>query len=478
MRSSSAAALIVVFALGACASADSVAAAGRDVADVRREANRRSAIDLATIATGDEPTVVATVSRLLAEPLTEDATVRVALLTNRYLRAAYERLGIARAELVQAGLFRNPVLVANAKRFDAGTEIEAGLAQSVLDAFLIPLRRRVAEAELASERARLTRSLVQTAFDARRALVVVREAEAVVRMQRDAVGIAEASQRLAKRLFDAGNVTGLAMAREDANVARARLDLQAAEMAAQEAREDLNVVLGLWGTDTGWTAAQSPAAEAADSTSLEGVESRAVASSLDLVESRARIEGAAQAAGLVSWEGLFPQLEAGVAAKRDTKDGWGTGPEVAVEIPVFDSGRARVAREQAALRERLEHHHALAVDVRAAARRLRDRAAALRARETYVRQVYLTARERVVHETLLVYNAMQIGAFDVLLARRQEVDALREYLETRRDEAIARLDLEELLAGVLDRERVAARPIPAEHGAETDPSEGGEEHRP
>ena len=50
------------------------------------------------------------VQRLLQEKLTADAAVQVALLNNRNLQAMYSELGIARAELVQAGLFKNPVI--------------------------------------------------------------------------------------------------------------------------------------------------------------------------------------------------------------------------------------------------------------------------------------------------------------------------------------------------------------------------------
>src|SRR3990167_4929498 len=48
------------------------------------------------------------VRALLAQPLTADAAVQIALLNNRGLQAAYAELGIAEADLVQAGRLRNP----------------------------------------------------------------------------------------------------------------------------------------------------------------------------------------------------------------------------------------------------------------------------------------------------------------------------------------------------------------------------------
>src|SRR5438045_2734755 len=49
------------------------------------------------------------VRALLQEPLTADGAVQVALLNNRDLQALYAELGVAQADLVQAGLLKNPV---------------------------------------------------------------------------------------------------------------------------------------------------------------------------------------------------------------------------------------------------------------------------------------------------------------------------------------------------------------------------------
>ena len=50
----------------------------------------------------------ASVKKLLAAPLTADAAVQIALINNRGLQATYAELGIAEADVVQAGRLRNP----------------------------------------------------------------------------------------------------------------------------------------------------------------------------------------------------------------------------------------------------------------------------------------------------------------------------------------------------------------------------------
>ena len=51
----------------------------------------------------------------LAKELTSDAAVQVALFNNRKLQVVYQSLGIAEADLVQAGLLPNPVLNADVR---------------------------------------------------------------------------------------------------------------------------------------------------------------------------------------------------------------------------------------------------------------------------------------------------------------------------------------------------------------------------
>lgn len=457
----------------ACASTGGSDPAADDASTVAAETSERLGREVRPPAARDHEAAQAELRALLAGPLDENAAVAVALMRSGEVRAAFEDVGVARAEFVQAGLLRNPVLSGNSKRFDSGTEIEGALVLPVVDAFLRPLRLRVAESGLAAERARAVRAVVGVVFDVRRALAEVRHAEDDLRLAADALGVAESSQRLMKRLHDAGNVPGLAPAREDAAVARARLDLHAAEMGLRDARERVTARLGLWGSDANWTVASVPAA--APQPDLSRFESRAVRASLDLAESRAEIERTAQTAGLLSWEGLFPAIDAGAAVKREASDGWGVGPDLSIELPLFDSGDARVEGAQAALRSKLGHFEAQAVEIRSGARRLRDRYLSLAERERFLRETYVAARERVTHETLLVYNAMQIGAFDVLAARHAEFDAQREHLDTRLALDLTRLDVEELLAGRFHRGRVEAVGVPSAEGAES-PAQGGGDH--
>ena len=430
---------------------------GRVGSDVARRAGIPAAGSVPSERACSDPVV----DGLLARPLTQESAVRIALLNNRSVRETYERLGIARADLLQAGLLSNPVFTADAKFFSAGPEIELGLARSFIDLFFVPLRKRVARADLLAEEAAVSRDLVQLAYDVRRAFVEVHAADELVAMRQEALRAAEASRDLMLKLHAAGNAHDTRRTVEEVSAARSRLALDAATASARDAREPLNVLLGLTGTAPRWTLEGGVAGPPSEVASAD-VETRAQAASLDLLENCARIQSAMFKAGLVRKEGAWPLLELGVVGKREPDGAWGFGPEISTALPIFDQGQARFLAANATLRQRAAHHVQLSVEVQAAARRLAARATALRLRADYLRDTYLPLRERLVQETLQFFNAMQIGAFDVLHAKHQEMDAKREYVETSRDAWLVLLDLQELLAGSLNPARLEAMPLPDE----------------
>lgn len=411
---------------------------------------------------------------LLAAPLTDDSAVKLALLENRGVRASFEALGVARADLVRAGLLRNPVFSVEATFFSGGTELEFGLAQPFLDLFVRPARRAAAAADQRRAEAEVTREVIRVVFAVRRACVMVRAGDALVARLREGVGAAIAARELMQRLHTAGNVTDPQLTAEEIALAQARLALAEGEMTLADARETTNVVLGLWGEATQWTLAGDLPADPLTGLDLADVEARAIAASLDLAERRGRMDALAQAARVHRLEAWLDEAELGVGAKREVGDSeLGLGPLLALPIPLFDAGGAGVEAARAALRAAVHEHHALAVAIRSAARQLRTRVTTLSAKAAYLGAVNQPLRARLLRETLQNYNAMQTGAFAVLTARQQELAAVREHLAAQRDAWLARLQLEELLAGSFDRAALASAAAPSGHGGSADtPAQG------
>lgn len=399
---------------------------------------------------GAEPAAEAAALGLLAKPLSEDAAVRVALLRSPRVRAAYADLGIRSAEEAEAGVPANPVLSANAALFSYGTEWELQLAQPLLDAFFIPARRRLAGAELEAAKARITRTLVELAFEVRRGVVAARAAKAQTQAAQGALVVAEETAKLARKLHAAGNLPDKRLTAAEMDEAQARQDLAEAQTAQESARERLNAAMGLFGADTRWTLADAPPEPPPklERKAWEGAEAKAVAASLELAESRAETQAEVERAGIADWKALAPNASAGLGARKDPDSSqWGLGPSVSVPIPLWNWGQARRAAGEARVRAELARQEETAIRVRAAARAARDRLWRLAAREEHLRQAVLPLASRLVAETLRDYDAMQVGAFDVLAAKGREWRAKAQHARVEGEWRLAREDARELFAG-------------------------------
>jgi len=394
---------------------------------------------------------------ILSAPLTEESALRVALLSHRGLRARMQGLGVPAAELAQAGRLPNPLLSASARFFDAGTEFDFGLTQPILDLFYRPLRQRIAGAELAAAEARVAAGLIAHAFALRRALVRLQAEREDLSLLTAESEAAAAALALMQDLHQAGNVTDRQLVAVSAELARSQAELAGASGSWRARRESLNALLGLHGADgEAWTVAAEASWIGGDpelDLRADELEGRALRASLDLAAARSRIEAAAQRAGLADWSGLFPAGAIGVSVERDADSGeWAFGPSVAVALPLLDAGGARSAAALAAFLRELDDAEQRAVEVRAAARSLRERLDGASARARILREEHVPLSARLTLEVLREFDGMQIGAFEVIEAKQRELAARRALLAAARDARLALLDLEELLAGHLQPE--------------------------
>jgi cobalt-zinc-cadmium efflux system outer membrane protein len=258
-----------------------------------------------------------------------------------------------------------------------------------------------------------------------------------------------ASFEVARRLHEAGNITDLDFARERALLESGKLALRAAEVAARQRREELNILMGLWGKETMmWQSEERLPDIPEQPLQTEDLEQLALTRSMDLLNARQRIVVAGDQLGFNRWTALVPELHTGPLGERE-EGSWEVGPTLEFPIPLFDQGQARIGRAVAELRRAQQQYYALGVRVRGTARAVRDRMEGARDRALYYRDILLPLRERIVNEAQLQYNAMQLGPFQLLREREQQIEAAVAYIETLRDYWLARGEAGQLLSGRL-----------------------------
>jgi outer membrane protein, heavy metal efflux system len=386
---------------------------------------------------------------LLQRKLTADDAVQIAVLNNRDLQAIYTELGVAQADLVQAGLFRNPILDAAVLFPLSGVrpDLQFSVVIGFLDALYVPLRKRVAAAQFEEAKLRVTGAVLDFAVQVRTTFYRHQANEQMLELRQSIVQALTASLEVSRRLHEAGNITDLDLARDRALMEASKLALRSSEVAARQSREQLNSLMGAWGEDTKWEIDGRLPDIPSKPLPVNGIEQTALARSIDLSNARQRIIAAGQQLGYDRATALVPALNLGPGAERE--EGWKVGPVLSVPLPLFDHGQGRIGRAMAELRRAQQEYYALAVRIRSTARAVQDRVLGAQDRALYYRDILLPLRERIVNEAQLQYNAMQMGIFQLLREREQQIETGAAYVEALREYWLARADLEQISSGRL-----------------------------
>lgn len=393
--------------------------------------------------------VRAAIEQTLSRDFSADEAVQIALLNNRNLQATFENLGIAQADLVTAGLIRNPVLDGDILFSTAGggTAVELTVLQNFLDILWIPMRKSVAEAALDATQQSVAAAAITLAGDVRSAYFELLAAQDVLELRRTVVEATGASFELARRIHAAGNITDLELHLERASFEQSKLDLSAAELLVTQKRERLNRGMGLWGAQTQWKLT-SRLPELPDDQPDEGsLEALAVARSLALARYRHEITQLGRQLGVTEATVLLGDSEFGAKGERDGDGDWGVGPAFSVPLPLFDQGQGRIAAARARLRQARHEYFAAATDLRSDVRAASARLNLARDRARYLKLVILPLRSLLVNESQKQFNAMTVNAFQLLQARQAQIEAGAEFVEALREYWLARTSLELLLAG-------------------------------
>jgi cobalt-zinc-cadmium efflux system outer membrane protein len=400
----------------------------------------------------DDQAVDRSVHELLLRPLTADAAVQIALHNNRNLQATFEDLGIAQADLVQAGLLKNPVFTLDARFPDRSpnrTYFDISVEDDFVDVFLRPARQRVAEAAFAQTKGRVSSVVLQLAADTRVAFYTYQAAEQDLELQRSVNQSQADSFDAAKRLYQVGNANDRTLLGETAQYGRTRLELAGAEERAAEARERLNDLMGLWGDDTVWTSAGRLADPPPQEVDPVGLESLALRQRPDLEAARQDLLLQARTLGFTFQYRYIQSLFLGPNGERETDGQWRVGPSLNVPIPLFDQGQAAIARGSAVLRQSQQRFYAGAVEARSQVRLARTQLFSARSRVNFYRNAVLPVEEKLVAQTQLHFNGMYVGVFELLQAKRDEIAAGQEYIAALKDYWTARAELERAVGGRL-----------------------------
>jgi len=439
-----------------CYSTTTLAARDQDsFAPVERTARQRSrkAIIWEREQKAREQTL-AEVRRLARIPLTPNVAAQIALLNNRDLQSTFEEIGLARADLLQARTISNPELNISARfpdKLPSGTDLEWSIAQNFLNLMMMPLKIKVAKAQLQAAQLRVSDAVTRIVAEAKSAIYQLEAAEEILTRLKLEQSAQAASLDLIQRLHEAGNITDLQLLQQQGEYSQSRLEIAQAEADIRELREKLNRVMGLWGIETDWRVDPKVPEVPGKDLSMRGLETLAITQRTDLAAAKAELESNLKALGLEKTFRWIGALEFGIDSERDTDSQTITGPTLRLELPIFNQGQARIARGEAELRRAYDKLERKAVEIRSEVRELRDKLISSRDIALFYRDTLIPVRTQTRDQMQLQYNAMIVGPIELFSARQQEIAAERGYVTAKREYWVTRSELERAVGGSLVR---------------------------
>ena len=438
------AALLILGLLGGCASFSPDGGLDK----VSALTQERMAVTPRPIRTDRDATQVADeVKRLLAEPLNADSAVKIAILNNRGLQADLAGLGIAEADVVQAGRLRNPVMSFGRTEGGGVREYERKFLFDLMGLLTLSTRSEIERRRFEVAQTRVANATLDLAQSTRQAFFSAVAAQEAAKYQEEAMTATQAGAELAKRMADVGNFSRLRQQREQLLYAESTAELARTRQNATRERERLTRLLGLSGVQRHFTLPKRLPDLPANPIPEGNVVQQAMDSRLDMRMAKTEITGLAKSLGLTRSTRFVNVLEASYLNNNATGEPHQRGYEIELSLPICDWGQARTAKAESLYTQAM---HRVAEMVVNAESEVRDAYGAYRTAHDLARHYQdeiVPLRKRISEENLLRYNGMLIGVWDLLADARQQVAGVNAAIQAKKDFWLAESNLQMALNG-------------------------------
>lgn len=319
-------------AAGGCAS--TIQNAGR--ADVDGDIAARTGLSMSPRGSARVPPAVK-----VEDGLTGDEAAAIALWNSPEFHVELARLGIARADLAQAAMLRNPMLTL---LFPWGPKQFEATLKWPIDA-IWQRRGRMAAADkvLSSVAVRLVSRALVLVGDTKVAVADLVAATERLEIARSSAAVAREIAAIVQRHFEAGDISALDAGIAQVDAERAGEDGRRAALDTLRVRHRLEAMLGLRGVPALIT--NGMVVETCGA--LAAIETEALASRPDVRAAEIDIEAAGARLGLE--RSRVGALVAILDANAKGSKGFEMGPGIDAALPIFDRNKAGIMRARAEL---------------------------------------------------------------------------------------------------------------------------------
>lgn len=391
--------------------------------------------------------------------ISADTAVQVALLNNKGLQAAYADLGISGADAWQETMMPNPAISIGMTGIGAAglngfRTIEGLIASNIIALTTQSQRISIADVKFRQAQLRAAEETMKIAIDTRMAWVDAVAAFEVGGLIRQAEETADAASELAERLGEVGSMPKAEQAREHAFYAELTAERAKARLKAAIAKEKLTRNMGLWGAEVDYLVPDALPALPRAIVQKPKIEAEALTNRTDLGFARLELEASAKEYGLTDATRFLTDLEiaGGIESERENDGGeintTHTGSvEVAFELPIYDSGKARLKTSEAAYMRAANLVAEKAVNIRSEARSAYLAYTATHRIARHYQTAVLPLRKTIEEEGLLSYNGMITNTFELVEDTSARLESQILETEARRDFWVADTEMTAAIYG-------------------------------
>lgn len=427
---------------------------------------------------------------LLLDGLTVDEAVRLALLKSPTLQSVFQEIGASRSDVVQAGLLTNPSFSLLAQFPEGGgrSKLTMGFGQELVDLWQIPVRKRIAEAQLEQTILKVVQQAVDLTADTKSQayrLLAFQQAEGIAN---ENVALVEKSLQLAQDRFTAGETGKLDVNLVRTSLLETKLQLIGIQRQRRLAETALANTLGLSRWEKPWALRDDlPAAVPLiqDERALllfamtERLDARAAALRVQAAEDEVRqqyLKVFPSVAAGVEWERpdrkALPgrnvladtaresvangQLTAPSIESRTQRDAERRaivdsllGPSLQITLPIWDQNQAQIAKARSKAQQQRKDYETLLDSV---ARQVQDAlivAGIADEQVHFYRDQSLPQAKENVESAQRTYRAGEKDIIVLIDAQKSLIVQRQAYVEVWRDYAIAMAELERAVGGQL-----------------------------
>lgn len=417
-----------------------------------------------------------------------DQALNLTLSNNRSLRADLEVIAQAKADLVQAGLLSNPVLSIAGMLPEGGgrADLTFGLSKDFADLWLIPTRKRSAQAMLQQRILAVADTAVALVNEVRTNYYVLQYQSQAIDLQEQNRVVLQSVIDLTQARLRAGESSQLDLYLTRGRLLETELDLIQVRAEYQVTRQTLLRQMGVADVRDDWRPTAPPTKYDRLSVDEAAVVDAALRQRLDVQAAHWELESA-----LADFDQqrlrVIPSLTLGAGgdrferrslpgrkvladtARASVRNGALTAPEIEsraqrarekrqiidlvlgpmieVPLPIFDQNRAQVAKAQARARELLQRYEEVEQRTVEGVRSALTRRRLAEDRVQLFQQSLLPVQEASLELARKSYQTGRESILVVLTAQEALIRTRLNYVASARDLAIATANMERELSG-------------------------------